>query len=156
MAQQTMHARHAVASNMAECMLIIGDERVPFMNAMELEATAEKNKKEVPILGRMQKGNKTVGLKYKGKCKFYLNNAQFIKQLEQLQATGEDAYFDIIVENEDKSAGLGKQTVVLRGCNIDGATVATFNAEEDFLSDEVSFTFEAFEVLKTFNAPGAE
>lgn len=149
--QQTMHARHAVTANMAQCVMKIGDDRVNFMQAIELEATAKKNKKDVAILGRMQKGNKTVGLKYEGKCKFYLNTAIFIEQVEKLQENGEDLYFDIIVENEDKTAGNGRQTVVLKGCNIDEATVAKFTAEEDFLTDEVSFTFESFEVLKAFD-----
>ncbi len=148
--QQTMHARQAVTATLASCVMLVNGERINFMQAINLEASAKKNKKEVPILGRMQKGNKTVGLKYSGKCKFHLNTSMFIEQLEALQEKGEDVYFDIIVENKDDSAKVGQQTIILKDCNIDEATIAKFTAEEDFLTDEVSFTFERFIIRESF------
>lgn len=150
MAQTTMHARHAVTATLANCVMLINGERINFMQAIDLEAKAKKNKKELAILGRMAKGSKTVGLKYTGKCKFYLNTSIFVEQLERLQENGEDLYFDIIIENEDASAQVGKQTIILKDVNIDEATIAKFTAEEDFLTDEVNFTFEKFIVREKF------
>ena len=50
---QTMAARNAVSAKMAECYVTIDGQRYNFMSAINLEVTFEKNKTEIPILGRM-------------------------------------------------------------------------------------------------------
>ena len=51
---QTMQARNAVSAKMAECYVTIDGNRYNFMSAINLEVTFEKNKTEIPILGRMK------------------------------------------------------------------------------------------------------
>lgn len=46
------------------------------------------------------------------------------------------------VTNEDPTSHAGSQTVILKGCNIDEGTVANFNADGEWLEDEINFTFE--------------
>ena len=59
MADRTiMNAKDAVSASLAECFVTIGDNRYNFMQAINLEANFEKNKTEVPILGKTGKGNK--------------------------------------------------------------------------------------------------
>lgn len=65
--------------------------------------------------------------------------------------TGEDAYFEIQISNEDPTSAVGRQTVVLQGCNIDGGILAKFDADSsDYLDEEMSFTFEDFTMPETF------
>ena len=53
MADRTiMNAKDAVSASLAECFVTIGDNRYNFMQAINLEANFEKNKTEVPILGK--------------------------------------------------------------------------------------------------------
>ena len=59
---QTMQAKNAVSAKMAECYVTIDGIRYNFMSAINLEVTFEKNKTEVPILGRMNKGHKAGNL----------------------------------------------------------------------------------------------
>ena len=56
---QTMHARNAISAKMAECYVTIDGNRYNFMSAINVEVTFEKEKTEVPILGRMNKGHKS-------------------------------------------------------------------------------------------------
>lgn len=58
-----MNAKDAVSASLAECFVTIGDNRYNFMQAINLEANFEKNKTEVPILGKTGKGNKATGWK---------------------------------------------------------------------------------------------
>ena len=51
---QTMAARNAVSAKMAECYVTIDGNRYNFMSAINLKVTFEKNKTEIPILGRMK------------------------------------------------------------------------------------------------------
>ena len=66
------------------------------------------------------------------------------------KSTGEDVYFDIQVTNDDPTSAAGRQTVILKDCNIDGGVLAKFDADADYLDEEMSFTFEDFEIPERF------
>ena len=122
------------------------------MQAINLEATVEKNKVQVPILGRTAKGNKSSGWVGKGKAKFHYNTSVFRRLLRDYKNTGEDIYFDIQVTNEDPTSEAGRQSVILIDCNLDGGVLAKFDAEGSFLEEEMSFTFEDFKLVEEFSS----
>lgn len=145
-----MHAKDTVSASLAECYVTIEGNRYNFMQAIDLEANFKKSKKEVPILGKTGKGNKATGWKGTGKAKFHYNTSVFRMLMKRYKETGEDVYFDIQVTNEDPTASVGRQTVVLTDCNIDGGVLAKFDADADYLDEEMDFTFEDFELPETF------
>lgn len=147
---QTMHARDAVAASLAECYVTINGERINFMQARNLKAEMEKTKTEVAILGRVSKGNKSTGAKYTASAEFYTNTSMFRKVLLHYQETGEDIYFDIQVTNEDPTSSVGRQTVILKDCNLDGGIIAQFDADEETLTEEIDFTYESWLMPETF------
>ena len=73
------------------------------------------------------------------------------KLLLLYKETGEDIYFDIQITNEDKTSGAGRQTVILKDCNIDGGILAKFDADADYLDEDFDFTFEDFEMPEEFD-----
>nr|WP_217934503.1 phage tail tube protein [Enterocloster clostridioformis] len=153
----TMDAWNAISATKAECFITIGNNRYNFMQALNLEAKTEKVKAEVPILGRMMKGNKTIGLKGSGSATFHYNTSIFRELLYDFQQTGKDVYFDIQVTNEDPTSVVGRQTVILKGCNIDGGLIAKFDADAEYLEDEYDFTFEGWEIPERFKQlPGMQ
>ena len=127
----TMHAKDAISGSLAECFIIIGDSRYNFMQAINLEANFEKTKTEIPILGKTGKGNKATGWKGTGSATFHFNTSIFRKMMKQYKDTGEDVYFDIQVTNEDPTSSVGRQTIILKDCNIDGGILAKFDADEE-------------------------
>lgn len=147
---QIMHARDSVSASLAECYVTIEDQRYNFMQAINLEATIEKNKTEVPILGKTGKGNKATGWSGSGSATFHYNTSIFRKLLKRFKETGEDIYFDIQITNEDPTSRVGRQTVILKDCNLDGGTIAKFDADAEYLEDEFDFTFEDFEMPEEF------
>ena len=149
---QTMHARNAVSAKMAECYITIGGQRYNFMSAINLEVTFEKNKTEVPILGRMNKGHKATGSTISGSAEFHKNTSIWNEIAYKFQETGEDVYFDIQITNEDITASdVGKQTIILYDCNFDSITLAAFDADsDDFLTESIDFTVERFEMPDKF------
>lgn len=150
MAGQIMHAKDSVSAALAECYVTIEDQRYNFMQAINLEASIEKNKTEVPILGKTGKGNKATGWSGSGSATFHYNTTIFRELLKRYKETGEDIYFDIQVTNEDKTSSVGRQTVILKDCNLDGGVIAKFDADEEYLEDEFDFTFEDFEIPEKF------
>lgn len=147
---ETMRAMDSVSASLAECFVDLEGKRYHMMQAINLEAKFEKNKSEVPILGRTGKGNKTTGWKGSGSMTLHYNQSVFRELMYRYAQTGQDIYFDIQVTNEDPTSAVGRQTVILKGCNIDGGILAKFDADAEYLDEDVDFTFEDFEIPEKF------
>lgn len=153
MAAQTMAARNAISAKMAECYITIDDVRYNFMSAINVEVTFEKEKTEVPILGRMNKGHKSTSSSITGSAEFHLNTSVWRELAYRFQETGEDIYFDMQITNEDVTAtDVGRQTIILYDCNFDSVILAAFDADsDDTLTESMDFTAERFEMPEKFN-----
>lgn len=147
---QSMNAKDAVSASLAECFITIEGNRYNFMQAINLEASIEKTKSEIPILGRTGKGNKTTGWKGSGSATFHYNTSIFRELLYQYKETGKDVYFDIQITNEDPTSSVGRQTVILKDCNVDGGILAKFDADAEYLDEDLDFSFEDWEMPEVF------
>ena len=154
MATNTMNAKDAVSASLAECFVTIEGQRYNFMQCINLEAKFEKTKTEVPILGKTGKGNKSTGWSGSGSATFHYNTSIFRELMLRYKDTGEDVYFDIQITNGDPTSGAGSQTVVLKDCNIDGGILTKFDADADYLDEDMDFTFEDFEIPQKFTLLG--
>lgn len=65
--------------------------------------------------------------------------------LLEFKSTGKDTYFDLQVTNEDPTSEAGRQVTILKDCNIDSAIIASFDADGEWLEQDVDFTFEDVE-----------
>ena len=147
-----MNARDAVSAAMAECYVTIDGTRYNFMQAINLEAKIEKTKTEVPILGKSGRGNKSVGWRGKGSATAHYNQSVMRKLLEKYKDTGEDAYFEMQIINDDPTSAAGRQTVILTDCNMDGGILAKFDADGEYLDESFSFTFDDFLIEESFRS----
>ena len=146
----TMRAKDSISASLAECFVTIGTRRYNFMQAINFEAKFEKTKSEIPILGKTGKGNKSNGWKGTGSATFHYNTSVFRQMLAQYKDTGEDAYFEIQVSNEDPTSAAGRQTMIFIDCNVDGGILAKFDADSEYLDEDMDFTFEDFKMPEAF------
>lgn len=146
-----MNSQDSLSASQAECLIEIGDQRYNFMQAINLEATMEKNKTEIPILGKTGKGNKATGWTGTGSATFHYNTSIFRKLLYEYKETGRDLYFDIQITNFDETTTVGKQVIILKNCNIDGGILAKFDADGEYLDEEMNFTFDDWEMPLEFD-----
>ena len=147
-----MRAKDTVSAKLAECFITIGNNRYNFMQMINFEAKLEKTKAEVPILGRTGTGNKSVGWKGTGSATMHYNQSVIRQMMVDFKDTGEDVYFDIQVTNDDPASDAGRQTLIFLDCNIDGGILAKFDADGEYLDEEVDFTFEDFKMPEKFAA----
>lgn len=145
-----MKAKDAVYASLAQCFITIEGNRYLFMQAIDLEAKMDKTKTKVPILGKTGKGNKASGWEGTGSATFHYNTSIFREMLKKYKDTGEDIYFDIQISNEDPTSAVGRQTIILRDCNVDGGILAKFDANGEYLDEDMDFTFEDWEMPETF------
>ena len=64
--------------------------------------------------------------------------------------TGKDTYFDLVVVNDDESSSFGRQTVVLKNCNLNSVVLAKLDVNAENLDETVEFTFDGAELLDRF------
>ena len=145
-----MIAKDAVSASLAECYATIDGQRYNLMQAINLEATMEKNKAEVPILGKTGKGNKANGWKGTGSATYHYNTSIFRKFMKKYKDSGSDFYFDIQITNNDPTSSVGSQTIILKDCNLDSITLAKFDADGEYLDEQMDFTFEDWEMPTEF------
>lgn len=151
MSNITMKGKDALSAQLAECFVTISGNRYNFMQAINFEAKFERTKTEIPILGKTGKGNKSTGWKGTGSATFHYNTSIFRQMMLKYKDTGEDVYFEIQVTNEDPTSAAGRQTLVFIDCNIDGGILAKFDADGEYLDEDMDFTFEDFKMPETFN-----
>jgi len=148
---QTMDAKDAVSGSLAECFITIDGTRYNFMQIIKFESKIDKTKTKVPILGKTGKGNKSTGWEGTFTGTAHYNQSIMREMLLKYKETGEDTYFDTQVTNEDPSSSIGRQTVIHKGCNLDGGTLSKFDADADYLDEDINGTFEDFEIPETFS-----
>jgi len=150
MSNVTMKGKDALSAKLAECFVTIGSNRYNFMQAINFEAKFEKVKTEIPILGKTGAGNKSTGWKGTGNATFHYNTSIFRQMMLDFKNTGEDVYFEMQVTNEDPTSAAGRQTMVFIDCNIDGGILAKFDADGEYLDEDMDFTFEDFKMPESF------
>jgi len=147
----TMHAREAIHGAQGRAYVTIEGVRYLFAQLINLEARMDKTKTQVPIMGRTGKGNKSTGWEGTGSATFHFNTSIFRQLLKRYKDTGEDIYIDIQVTNEDGSSTVGRQTTILKDCNLDGGIIALLDADAEYLEDSFDFTFEDWDMPEEFS-----
>lgn len=146
-----MDANDAVFGGLAECFITIDGRRYNFMSLTDFESKWEVNVADVPILGKVGMGHKAAGGKGTWSGTAHYNQSHFRVMADTYQKTGAMPYFEIQVSNEDPTSRVGRQTIIHRGCLCDSFTLAKFQAGEEILDEDLSGTFESWDMPETFN-----
>ena len=119
--------------------------------AKTIESTVEKSKSEVKAIGKRMTGHKTTGGNGTGSMTLYYMTPLFRQMIKQWKETGQDIYFDMVIENDDQESSAGKQSVLLIDCNLDSVVLGKLDGDsDDPLDEDVDFTFEDFDILTPF------
>ena len=120
--------------------------------AKSVEATVEKSKGQVKAIGKRMVGHKTTGAEGTGSMTIYYITPLFRAKLAEWKATGRDAYFDLVIENDDPDSSAGRQIIRLEGVNLDATVLAKLDGDsDDPLEEETDFTFEDWDILTPFS-----
>ncbi|KYG33894.1 phage tail tube protein [Alkalihalobacillus trypoxylicola] len=129
-------------------LFLDGEEMAHLKN---IEATIEKNKAAIPIMGRRMEGHKTTGASGTGNTTFYKVTSRFIKIMLEYIKNGQDLYFTMQVVIDDPSSDRGVERVTLYDVNFDSVKVAGLDVEAEALEEELPFTFEDIDLDNALN-----
>jgi len=142
----------AISGKMARAYATINGRIEELFYAKSIEATIEKNKVDVPILGKTNTSQRSTGWSGTGTLTIYYVTSLFRQMMVDYVKTGRDFWFDLQIVNEDPVSSAGKQTVVLKNCNLDSVVIAQFDStSDDMLEEELPFTFDDVDILDRFN-----
>ena len=80
----------------------------------------------------------------------YYVSSLFRKVMLDYMKNGADTYFELLVTNEDPTSETGKQTVLLKGVNIDSMFITKLDVEKEALDEVLTFTFNDADLLAGF------
>jgi hypothetical protein len=146
-----MASQDAVYGSLAECFITIEGRRYNFMSITDFESKWDVTLKDVKILGKVGMGHKAAGGKGTWKGTAHYNQSLFREMANTYQKTGVMPSFEIQVSNEDPSSSVGRQTIIHRGCLCDSFILAKFEAGEELLDEEISGTFDDWDLPEKFS-----
>lgn len=152
MIQNTIKSGDVISSKMAEAYVTIGEQRIHAMNLINLEATVEKDKSEVALLGKVMKSHKTIGASGTFSGSIHWMSSRFQRLIEEYKDSGVDTYFTIQGTINDPTSAAGTQTVILYNCNLDSTLLMKFDAEGETLSHDIEGTFDDFAIQDEFKS----
>ena len=149
---KTLNAQDTISGKEGRAYAKIDGNNEELFFAKTIESGVEKSKAQVKAIGKRMTGHKTTGGEGTGSMTIYYMTPLFRRLIKQWKETGVDAYFDMVVENDDQESAAGKQSVLLIGCNLDSSVLAKLDGDsDDPLDEDIDFTFEDFDILTPFN-----
>lgn len=143
----------AISGKMATAYATINGRVEELFYAKSLEATIEKKKVDVPVLGKTNTPQRSQGWSGSGTLTVYYVTSMFRQLMRKYIQTGQDFWFDLLVTNEQPGSSTGKQTTILKGCNLDSVIATRFDAtSDDMLDEELPFTFHDYDIQDQFNS----
>ena len=148
---ETMRAQDAVYGSMAEVYVTMDGNRYNMMQLYSFESKGSINLVDVPILGRTAKGKKQAGWSGTWSGTAHYNQSIFRKWFLNYCKNGVMTPFEIQVKNEDPSSAAGAQIITHTGCLMDEVILAKYNAAEEILDEDISGTFDDWDMPTEFN-----
>lgn len=148
---KTLNAPDTISGKEGRAYAKIDGNNEDLFFAKTIESTVEKSKSEVKAIGKRMTGHKTTGGNGTGSMTLYYMTPLFRQIIKQWKETGQDIYFDMVIENDDQESSAGKQSVLLIDCNLDSVVLGKLDGDsDDPLDEDVDFTFEDFDILTPF------
>ena len=145
-----MNAKDSVSASLAECYITIDGERYNFMQLISFESKWNVNITEIPILGQVGKGHKPTYGSGEWSGTAHYNQSVIRDMMLRYKNEGYMQYFDIQVTNEDPTPAVGRQTIILKDCLVEGGILAKFDADSEYLDEDLSGTFEDWDMPERF------
>lgn len=147
-----MNALDAISGSQASAYITLKNgERYNLIQLVNFEAKMEINNTEVSILGKVGKANKPIGWTGTWSATAHYNQSVLRKMWLEFKNTGILPVMDIQVTNEDPTATVGRQTIILKNCLTNGGILAKFDADSETLEEEIEGTFDDWEMPESFS-----
>lgn len=145
--------RDALNGKAGRAFATIDGRNVEMFGLKKFQADAEFQESDFKVVGTNLIQKKTSGVSLTGSATIYYGTPEFLNMLTQYLRTGSLPYFTFQITNDDEGGTVGRQTVALYNVKLQKLPIAMLDADTDYLSMDISFSFTNVEVLNAFTAP---
>lgn len=145
--------RDALNGKEGKAFITIDGRNVEMFGLKSFETNAEFEEADFRVVGTRLVQKKTTGVSLTGSMTIYYGTPEFLNLVEDYLRTGKLPYFTIQVTNDDPSTSVGTQTVAFYNVKLQSIPISILDADTEFLTEDVAFSFTSFEVLSRFTQP---
>lgn len=143
-------AANAINGKLCKAYATIAGMVYEFCFIKTFEATVEKGKSEIPVMGDVWIQHKAGSLSGSASMTVYYISPIFRNIMQSFGKTKVDTYFDMTIINDDPGSEAGIQTLTLHDCNLDSVVATKFDVEADALEEDISLTFSGWDFISKF------
>lgn len=145
--------RDALNGKEGKAFATIDGRNVEMFGIKKFQSDADFQEADFKVVGTRLVQKKTTGVTLTGSMTIYYGTPEFVSLVEGYIKTGKLPYFTLQITNDDPATSVGTQTIAFYNVKLQKMPIAILDADSDFLTEDVSFSFTSFEVLQAFHAP---
>lgn len=145
--------RDALNGKEGRAIYTVNGKQIELFGLKNLKIDYSLDSSDFKIVGTRLVQKKTTGIQLTGSMTIVYGTPTFKQMIKDYMTTGAIPYFTLQITNSDPATSVGQQTIVLYNCRINSGSLAQLDADADFLTEDVSFDFTQFEILKSFHDP---
>lgn len=145
--------RDALNGKEGRAVCTINGKQIELFGVKNIKIDYSLDSSDFKIVGTRLVQKKTTGVQLSGSMSIVYGTPEFKQMVRDYMVTGAIPYFTLQIENNDPATTVGQQTIALYNCRLNSGNIAQLDADADFLTEDVSFDFTQFEILKSFHSP---
>ena len=145
--------KDAINGKAGRAFAVIDGRNVEMFGLKKIQIDAEFQESDFKVVGTNLIQKKTSGITLTGSMTIYYGTPEFLNMAKTYLKTGKLPYFTIQVTNDDGGSSVGTQTVALYNVKLQKLPIAMLDADTEYLTMDISFSFTNIEVLNAFSAP---
>ena len=145
--------RDALNGKEGKGFMTVDGRNVELFQLKKFQTDADFQEADFKVVGTRLVQKKTTGISLTGSMTIYYGTPEFVKLVENYLKTGTLPYFTLQITNDDPATTVGVQTIAFYNVKLQKVPLSILDADAEFLTEDVSFSFTSFEVLNAFSAP---
>lgn len=131
----------------------INGRNIEMFQIKNFQTNANFQEADFKVVGTRLVQKKSTGVELTGNMTLYYGTPEFIRLVENYIKNGQLPYFTLQITNYDPSTSVGTQTVAYYDVKLQSLPLSILDADTEFLTADISFSFTSFEILSEFVAP---
>lgn len=145
--------RDGINGKDGKAFAIIDGRNVEMFGIKKFQADAEFQESDFKVVGTRLVQKKTTGVTLTGSATIYYGTPEFLGMLQTYLKTGALPYFTFQITNTGEGSTIGQQTVALYNVKLQKLPITMLDADSEYLTIDISFSFTNVEVLTRFHDP---
>lgn len=145
--------RDALNGKEGQGFMNIGGRNIEMFQIKNFQTNANFQEADFKVVGTRLVQKKSTGVELTGNMTLYYGTPEFVQLVSNYIKNGTLPYFTLQITNNDPSTTVGTQTIAYYDVKLQSVPISVLDADTEFLTMDVSFSFTSFEILSSFVTP---